>query len=193
MAPVEKRHGRQARSQVPLFDSDVAFSVTMPTSSLINALQQELAALESDLEADPRSRQIKRIRALLDEYATATITAIPPPPTALRHNGAQRPETKRTRVHDVIHRILSSTGKTHRRELLTILQDTGLLVEDKDPMTTLAIYLTDFKDFRSAGAGYWELVPTETHEAPTAKAMEASKSSDSGSEALFRETADHDR
>jgi hypothetical protein len=170
----------------------------MPTSPLINTLQQELSRLNAELEADPRFRKIQTIRALLAQYAEAGITSpqqvrayAAPSPSTHKQTSPSRPDTKRERVHDVIHRILSSPpGKTHRRELLGILQGAGLLVEDKNPMATLAIYLSDFKDFRSAGGGYWEIVP-ETNEAPANTG--ASNSSDSGAESLFRETADHDR
>lgn len=168
----------------------------MSTPPFIQAIQQELDSLEAALEADPRMRKIKKLKMVLEEYSPA-ITQPPPSNAPLsaahKQNGLPRLETKRGRIHNIIHKVLSSKGRTHRRDLLGILQKNDLLVVDKDPMTTLAIYLSDFKDFRSVGSGFWELAPAEITEASAAEASEASKSSELGPETLFRETADHDR
>jgi hypothetical protein len=166
----------------------------MPTPPFIDSIQRELASLEADLASDPRVRKIKTLKMVLNEYSEPDIVRSPtgePLSAVHKLSGQPRLETKRGRIHNVVHNVLSSKGRTHRRDLLGILQKTGLLIVDKDPMTTLAIYLSDFKDFRSVGGGFWELALAETTEAPAD--AEASKSSEPGPETLFRETAARDR
>jgi hypothetical protein len=161
---------------------------------LVDALKRELAALESDLETDPRYRKIARIRSLLAEYSAMGIKTPERSDVvtiSIRKRHAPVGDTKRARIHRIIHNHLRDRPKVHRKAILNALQDDGLLAGDKDPMGALAAYLSSFPDFRSAGGGFWELASLETDGAPADAG--APKSSDSGVESLFRETADHDR
>lgn len=145
--------------------------------SFVETLRRELAALERELEADPRHRKIARIKALLAEYDSPTPVmtmqvgnvSIP-----IRKRPPPEGDTKRARIHRVVGSNLLDGERVHRRDLLTALQADGLLVDDKDPMGALAAYLSSFPDFQSAGGGFWELTPPDDAEASTSEPMEAS-------------------
>jgi hypothetical protein len=163
-------------------------------SDLVDALKRELVGLESDLENDPRYRKIARIRSLLAEYSAKDAE---PPELAdkvaitLRKRISPHGDTKRARIHKIIQAKLANGEQVHRKRLLEALQSNDLLVGDVNPMASLAAYLSSFPDFSSTGEGFWELSSPKTEEAPAN--AEASNSSDSGSQSLFREPAVHDR
>jgi hypothetical protein len=141
----------------------------MSEIDIVNALRREMAVLETDLENDPRYRKIARIRSLLAEYtATATphgaVNALTPRPTR-----TAQPNSKRNRVHDGIMNFLAANPGAHRRDILATLIHDGLLGDVKDPMASLAAYLSDFRsELQNLGQGHWSLKEL----APAAEAPE---------------------
>jgi hypothetical protein len=138
-------------------------ALAMSEIDIVNALKRELVTLETELEDDPRYRKIARIRALLAEYS--------PPPAAVAHIARTRsisPDSKKTRIHDAIVSFLAAQPGAHRRDLLADLLHKGLLSDVKDPMASLAAYLSDFRnELQNLGQGHWslkELAPAD--EAP---------------------------
>ena len=137
----------------------------MSQIDIVNALRRELRDLESDLEGDPRYRKIARIRALLTEYSPPTPNAVTP----IARTRATSPNSKKNRVHDAIMNYLAAHPGAHRSELLSNLTSQGLLVGQKDPMASLAAYLSDFRsELQNNGQGHWSLKES----APDAEAPE---------------------
>jgi hypothetical protein len=125
-------------------------------SNIVDVLSGELAALEAELENDPRYRKIARIRSLLDEYKRVV-------PTISLNASPIRSRTppinsKKNRVHDAIMSFLAAHPGTHRSELLSDLTDRGLMGDEKNPMASLAAYLSDFRsELKNLGQGHWSL------------------------------------
>jgi hypothetical protein len=129
-----------------------------PVSQLIAALQQELAQLE---------RKATRIRELLADYAdqaqpqalaaqSQMVAAQGSMPLPLREAGP-RP-SKKALIKNEIEQLLLSKGPTHRKEILAILEFRGLMGHEKDPMASLAAYLSAFSDnFVNDGSGTWSI------------------------------------
>lgn len=152
---------------------------TLPMTNVVSALRQELATLEADLSADPRYRKIERIRALLAEYEAdvgANETDILSANVAPRRKERTRPLNSKTeRVREIIKSVLIERGTVHRSELLKVLTGKGIMGSEKDPMASLAAYLSDFKDdFRNVGTGQWALAIPPKTEAPVSEPTEAS-------------------
>jgi hypothetical protein len=142
----------------------------MSDADIVNALRRELRDLESDLSSDPRYRKIERIRALLTEYSPPTPHIAATPITRTR---ATSPDSKKNRVHDAIMNYLADHPGAHRSELLSYVTGQGLLVGQKDPMASLAAYLSDFRsELQNNGQGHWSLKEL----APDAKAPEPNES-----------------
>ena len=144
--------------------------------NIVEVLSGELATLEAELENDPRYRKIARIRSLLAEYRMAS----PTESTNVSPNRATRtasPNSKKNRVHDAIMNFLAGHHGAHRRELLADLVHRGIMGDEKDPMASLAAYLSDFRsELKNLGQGHWSLKES----APDAEAPEPIESLRSG-------------
>jgi hypothetical protein len=138
-------------------------------ANIIPSLRQELAALEADIRSDPRYRKIERIRALLSEYGSdePQASAVAPSPANVGHRRTPAYDTKKDRVRGVIREVFTVKGSAHRSEILKTLTDRGIMGQEKDPMASLAAYLSDFKEFKNIGLGQWTLASPETGEART--------------------------
>jgi len=148
--------------------------------NVVSALQQELASLEADLRADPRYRKIERIRAVLAEYVGGANASEPKPHSpespSHRRERARGVDTKSDRVREIIKAILVEKGTAHRSEFLRVLMEKGIMGKEKDPMASLAAYLSDFKnDFRSVGTGEWALAVSTMNGASSTEIEEAPK------------------
>jgi hypothetical protein len=145
-------------------------------SDIVEALRREMSALETDLENDPRYRKIARIRSLLAEYTAASSHA-PVNVMMSRPARAAQPNSKKSRVHDGIINFLAANPGAHRRDILSAIVHEGLLVDVKDPMASLAAYLSDFRsELQNLGQGRWSLKES----APNAEAPEPMQSLASG-------------
>ena len=134
-------------------------------TTIVQSLRQELAALEADIRSDPRYRKIERIRALLSEYDDEPQVSVAAQPNVW-HRRSPMADTKKDRVRGVISEVLTVKGNAHRSELLKTLIDRGIMGQEKDPMASLAAYLSDFKEFKNIGVGRWAFAP-KIGEAPT--------------------------
>jgi hypothetical protein len=145
-------------------------------SDFVNALQRELQRLQIELQSDPRVRRISQIKALLAEYgdaakkpavtmtAEATLTA---DATVVRHHGTAaggprgRPRLKHSKastVRSALQELLQANGAVHRSAMLKYLVNKNLMGNEKNPMASLAAYLSDWKkDFVSDGKGNFSL------------------------------------
>jgi hypothetical protein len=124
-------------------------------SHIVDALQQELAQLDAELERDdPRYRKIKHIRGLLAEYSGKS------EPKPVIERGADEAETfsKKETVKREIEKFLRKEGSAHRSKILDMLVAKSLMGRESNPMQSLAIYLSGFSDlFVSEGQGVWRL------------------------------------
>ena len=141
-------------------------------SQLVTALQQELAQLEAELNADPRYRKATRIRELLADYlGQEQPQALARQPQAVSAQtspiriltGIPVPRSKKALVKNEIEQLLSE-GPTHRKKILEVLESKGLMGHEKNPMASLAAYLSAFSDnFINDGFGTWSIrEPTQT-------------------------------
>ena len=135
---------------------------------LVTVLQQELIQLEVELKNDPRYRKATRIRELLADYQahprglaaqSSAVPVSPPPPAApppMREPGPRL--SKKALIKNEIEQLLLYEGPTHRKKILEILQSKGLMGHEKDPMASLAAYLSAFSDnFVNNGTGTWSV------------------------------------
>jgi len=140
-------------------------------SEIVDALRRELAALEAELENDPRYRKIARIRSLLTEYSIPTTANANVSP--IRRTRVASPSSKKVRIHDAIMAFLQGHPGAHRSEILSELTSSGLMGDEKDPMASLAAYLSDFRsELLGLGQGRWSL----RESAPDAEAPEPMES-----------------
>jgi hypothetical protein len=65
-------------------------------------------------------------------------------------------------IRDELGKLLAARGAVHRSKLLSHLSGMGYLVDVKDPMRRLAIYLSRMPEVEGDGAGNWRLVSGNT-------------------------------
>jgi hypothetical protein len=148
----------------------------MPMPSVVEVLSGELAALETEMQNDPRYRKIARIRALLSEYSAVNNSSSQPQSKVVTYAGRARLPTlgtKKAEIHATVRDVLIRRGPTHRSELLQAVEAAGVNVSNTNPMVAFAAYLSDFKDLQSLGGGRWALRETKANEAPISEPMEA--------------------
>jgi hypothetical protein len=140
-------------------------------NDLVRALKRELSQLEAALRHNPTFVKIERIKATLEAYqsdapvASATgnyneRATVPEPKVPADVPGSKRPNnpSKRSRVYDTVEEVIRSRGPTHRKDLLAEVTARGLMGTEKNPIQSIAIYLSDAKDrFMSVGDGVWAL------------------------------------
>jgi hypothetical protein len=146
-------------------------------SDLVPALKSEEAQLLSELRGDPRFRKLERIQELLRDYESPMDRALgsgalPFPAPLARPSPAQalwpdlassvngRTVSKQDRVKGEIRNLLTKKQVAHRKEILAHLVAIGVMGHEKDPMASLAAYLSTFKeDFVFDGNGNYSLKP----------------------------------
>ena len=158
------------RVHIPLAEhGGICYSANM--NDLVRALKRELSQLEAALRHNPTFVKIERIKATLKAYQSdppvATATGIhndrsnvPEQTVPADVHGSKRPAnpSKRSRVYDTVEEVICSRGPTHRKDLLAELTARGLMGTEKNPIQSIAIYLSDAKDrFMSVGDGVWTL------------------------------------
>jgi hypothetical protein len=131
-------------------------------TNVAHALKTELAQLESELEADPRYLKIQRIRDLLamyEEPKPGTQTRrIPVTAPANRGEPPKGHESKKAKLRREVSDLLRQRGKQHRTAILEHLTAKRLMGDEKDPMASLAQFLSQNKDlFVFDGEGNWDL------------------------------------
>jgi hypothetical protein len=134
-------------------------------SEIIDALQRELSRLETELQQDPRHRRIQRIKELLADYhgevqptgkvhqASVAIR----PRAQLRVRGRKISKAQQAR-QTTQHFLRARGGKAHRSELLRNLINQKIMGSEKNPMLSLASYLSNWRDILDHdGKGNWFL------------------------------------
>jgi hypothetical protein len=112
--------------------------------SFTDALRLELKQIEAELEKDPRFRRATRIRELLAEYEGPS-----------RELGG--PGKYDSIKQELFKLIKAQGGPVHRKILLDQLIKLGLMGREKDPMASLAHYLSTSGFFVSNNNGSWSL------------------------------------
>jgi hypothetical protein len=138
------------------------------TATFIESLKAEIAEIEAALRADPRHRKLAKLRETLAEYEPlppAEKTQPPsfrlpgPPPDSFAQavgNGLAR--TKEERIKAELTGLFTKDGPQHRSIILEHLKQKALMGHEKDPMASLAAYLSGWKDvFGFDGKGTWGL------------------------------------
>jgi len=132
-------------------------------SNLVNTLIQERSRLEAELQQDPRHVKIQRINELLAAYGADKSEPGAPvkmPNGQTRSDSANhgRPLSKANRVKQEITSLLSRNHSMHRTEILKHMIERGIMGDEKEPISRLAIYLSGSKDqFVSDGSGNYSL------------------------------------
>lgn len=130
------------------------------TTDFIAALKAEITEIEAALRADPRHRKLAKLRETLAEYEPAKAAAQPnllltPAATII---GNITGGTKETRIKAELTNVFKAKGPQHRTVLLEHLKLKGLMGHEKDPLASLAAYLSGWKDtFAFDGKGTWGL------------------------------------
>jgi hypothetical protein len=128
-------------------------------SEIIDALERELRRLEAELAQDPRYRRVGRIRELLSDYRTDESPTLAPTIRARTAiPGAQEP-SKATLIRTSVRQHLQEkAAPVHRGEILEHLTARGFMEGQKNPMASLAAYLSEWRDeFEPDGRGNWAL------------------------------------
>src|SRR5262249_30967766 len=117
-------------------------------TNFVAALKTEIAELEAELQADPRRRELERLRDTLAAYEPLNRNAAPElaqtdPNSAVSEPTPAAPGlaamSKSARMISEISAILRKRGAIHRKELLRRLVGRGIMGNEKDPMQALAI------------------------------------------------------
>jgi hypothetical protein len=125
-------------------------------SEIVDALRRELETLEAELANDPRYRKIARIRSLLTEYAAPTSRSADVAQT--KRTRTTSTSSKKIRIHDALMSFLAAHPGAHRSDILAEMKGKGLMGDEKDPMASLAAYISDFRDeLENVGQGRWSL------------------------------------
>jgi hypothetical protein len=123
-------------------------------SEVVTVLRQELATLEAELVTDPRYRKLAKIRELLAIYETRE----PAQPRKIEPEAQSETPTKADRIRAETRAIIErSGGIAHRQDILNHLTRLGIMGAERSPMTNLAAYLSEMKEFASAGSGNWTI------------------------------------
>lgn len=138
---------------------------------VIETLHAELAGLEAELSADVRYLKAQRIRELLALYedrpetpvqAKAQPTKGVKSPRGQTLNGfwANKSErdSKKRQIRAKVEQLLTERPVVHRGELLEALKAANLMGHEKNPMASLAAYLSEWRDqFTPDGRGNFML------------------------------------
>jgi hypothetical protein len=138
---------------------------------VIQSLIKERSQLERELREDPRHQKIEAIDDLLDLYGVDAVKGAEVPTVAddkgseegkqeQKHGelNGKKPATKAERIQSEIVRLLKQAPNTHRKEILSHLTQCGLMGHEKDPMQSLAIFLSTHKQyFAGDGTGRFSL------------------------------------
>lgn len=139
-------------------------------SEFTTALERELQRLENELRQDPKFRRVQQLRALLAEYKgpepELELTPAPQNTHNVERYRAADYVARRQRVHLskaasvrlAIENLLRERGTVHRSHILDHLKQQSLMGQEKNPMGSLAAYLSDWKDmFEPDGHGNFSL------------------------------------
>jgi hypothetical protein len=130
------------------------------------ALERELQRLNDELRQDPRFRRMSQIQTLLADYrngasksAAAAETVVSPQPAPVRTGRRRRVHlSKAASVRSAVKSFLLDKGTVHRSEILKYLMQQQLMGHEKNPMASLAAYLSDWKNmFQPDGRGNFTL------------------------------------
>lgn len=161
--------------------------------------------LDSALREEARLvRRLASVRSVIADYrgekgemtTTVTITnaVVKPTQTASR---TTRAESQAATVLRIAEEFLSTARRrAPSAEIYKEIAGRGIVIPGQKPESVVSSYLSNspkFDNVRGKGYGLTAWNTSNIHEAFPSEPEKASKSSDLGSEALFRETADHDR
>ena len=148
-------------------------------NDIVEILERELSQLETELRRNPTFVKIERIRQLIDVYRGTAPAPAPVPPRAAQSahkpvTSAPKPVSKRMQISEAITEALKANGPMHRKDLLRMMINRGLMGTEKNPMQSMAIYLSDAKNrFRSLGNGRWDLQTVEEAQSTNSNSSEA--------------------
>ena len=128
------------------------------TANFVSALKAEITQLENELHGDPRYRKLARLREILAEYEPANKDFHVQLATGSFGIVTAPAASKGNKIKAEITALLQQRGTSHRKEILGHLKDIGLMGKEKDPMGSLAAYLSGWNDiFDPDGGGNWSL------------------------------------
>jgi hypothetical protein len=146
----------------------------------VEKLRELIALYEADTPPATTTQMPLTGMAEFDVTAKAEVVVEAEAAPAAQGQGTQFPPAyralpKKVRMERAIENLLSLRGSVHRKEILTHLQNTGLMGHERDPMANLAAFLSGERDkFASDGRGNFTLVtpsvatdPKPTNVGPT--------------------------
>ena len=137
----------------------------------VENLIRERRELDRALRADPRHKKIEKIDALLAEYGEAS-TPISAPLTPVhissqppeRVKASPRKENKVQLAKAAVIAYLGQGGAQHRKKIVEHLIHIGVMGHEKDPLQSLAIYLSRWKnEIVGVGEGNYDLASRAKH------------------------------
>ena len=123
------------------------------------AIRTQIQALEAEVRKDPRVAAIEHLKAALSilegaEAPHAGAEVMPPRTVAHQPTPPARPDSKIKRTHDAVGRYIDDHGPTHRRILVEMLREAGLMEGVKNPITAFSTSMHTLKVyFVSDGQG----------------------------------------
>lgn len=140
-------------------------------SELIRLLLLEQSQLEAEIRNDPRLLKLAKVKEMLALYGykAAPVVSVESDEHSAAEVSKVEPDTekgsKAAKVRAEVRALLSAQGNAHRAFILERLKSTGLMGMEKDPMASLAAYLSSWKDeFAPDGRGNFTLRPRDASE-----------------------------
>jgi len=136
----------------------------------LDVLRSELAGLEAELTADPRLKKVEHLRALVALYdgspersvemrqEPVTIETGAGSVTIGSSQGPFKTASKISRFRELATKELQKVPTMHRKELLRIMVEAGVMGEEKDLISAFASNMYQSKQyFESDGRGNFRL------------------------------------
>lgn len=109
----------------------------------------------------------RRLSAIEKPKVLPTKPSVPKGPRA--PTTGRKAETKDARVQAAIEKLLRERGEMHRKAIAEVLVADGVMGDVKDPVQSLARYMTGAKGrFHNMGGGFWTMPRTES-DSPAAR------------------------
>lgn len=150
------------------------------------ALMMEIAELEAELSQDSRFIRLKALRDVLSLYqdprleknAKASETSVS---AAARtpSRGGNRRSPERVRIVEAARlHILNRMGPVPTREILSHLNDIGIVVTGNPPLNNLSAMLSNSEEFMSHGRSGWTLITDKVRDMSDLMEDEAAQAAD---------------
>ncbi|MGO9133543.1 MAG: hypothetical protein ACLP8A_05775 [Methylovirgula sp.] len=139
--------------------------------NFVKALEDEIAALESALETDPRFLKLRELRRLQQIYTSDTTRVLPkmspfvPALPSSSTPGRKTSPARRQAIEKAVEFLDLQGGPAKTTEILDYLKAVGVEIGGADPRNNLSALLYHSDMFESHGRAGWVLKRNETDSA----------------------------